>query len=132
MFLYLLNIHLPFLFVEIAVVRGGLSVFLKFLLPLYCGVSSLQVGLHEWLVKLSWLGELVLVFWWVEMSLFSLECPAVSFKVSVGLVWYLAACVLILRVMSLCWWRISLVCLAMNLVGSLVELGFNVGVEAFG
>ena len=55
-----------------------------------------------------------------------------SFEVSVGLVWSLAACVLILRVMSLCWWRISLVCLAMNLVGSLVEVGFSVGLEAFG
>ena len=31
---------------------------------------------------------------------------------------------------QLCW-RISLVCLALKLVGSLVELGFSVGMEAF-
>jgi len=30
---------------------------------LYCGVSSLWVGLYQWLVKVSWLGKLVLVFW---------------------------------------------------------------------
>ena len=29
-------------------------------------------------------------------------------------------------------WRISLVCLAVKLVGSWVELGFNVGMEALG
>ena len=28
-------------------------------------------------------------------------------------------------------WRISLVCLALKLVGSWVELGFSVGMEAF-
>ena len=26
---------------------------------LYCGVSSLWVGLYRWLVKVSWLGKLV-------------------------------------------------------------------------
>ena len=30
---------------------------------LYCGVSSLWVGLYRWLVKVSWLGKLVSVFW---------------------------------------------------------------------
>ena len=30
---------------------------------LYCGVSSLCVGLYRWLVKVSWLGKLVSVFW---------------------------------------------------------------------
>ena len=29
-------------------------------------------------VKVSWLGELVSVFWWVEMDLFSLKCHEVS------------------------------------------------------
>ena len=37
-----------------------------------------------------------------------------------------------LRVMFLHCWRISLVCLALKLVGSWVELGFSVGMEAFG
>ena len=34
--------------------------------------SFLWVGLDEWLVKVSWLGKLALVFWWVELDLFSL------------------------------------------------------------
>ena len=41
--------------------------------PLYCGVSLLWVGLHQWLVKVSWLGKPVSVFWWVELDFFSLE-----------------------------------------------------------
>ena len=45
---------------------------------LYCGVSSLWVGLDTWLVKVSRLGELVSVFWWVELDFFSLECNEVS------------------------------------------------------
>ena len=59
-------------------VWGGLSVWWKFVVPLYCGGSSLWVGLEEWLVKVSWLGKLELVFWWVELDLFSLECNEVS------------------------------------------------------
>ena len=42
--------------------------------PLYCGDCSLWVGLDKWLVKVSWLGKLVPVFWWVELDLFSLVC----------------------------------------------------------
>ena len=33
---------------------------------------------YRWLVKVSWLGKLVLVFWWVELDFFSLECNEVS------------------------------------------------------
>ena len=47
------------------------------MVPLYCGGSSQWVGLHDWLVKVSWLGKLVLVFWWVELNLFSLDCKEV-------------------------------------------------------
>ena len=36
------------------------------------------VGLDEWLVKISWLGKLPSVFWWVELDLFSLKCNEVS------------------------------------------------------
>ena len=36
------------------------------------------MGLDEWFVKVSWLGKLVLVFRWVELDLFSLECNEVS------------------------------------------------------
>ena len=48
------------------------------MVPLYCGGSSLWVGLDEWLVKVSWLGKLASVFWWVELDLFSLKCNEVS------------------------------------------------------
>ena len=47
---------------------------------LYCGVSSLWVGLYGQLAKVSWLGKLVLVFCWVELEKFSLECNKVSSK----------------------------------------------------
>ena len=43
----------------------------------------------------------------------------------------LVACIFVLRVLFLCCWRISLVCLSLKLVGSWVELGFSVGMEAF-
>ena len=56
-----------------------------------------------------------------------MKCPVVSFKVSMGLVWLLAAYISMLRLMFLHCWRISLVCLALKLVGSWVELGFSVG-----
>jgi len=59
-------------------VWGGLSVFWQFVVPVYCGVSSLWVGLDMWLVKVSWLGKLVLVFWCVELDFFSLECTEVA------------------------------------------------------
>ena len=59
-------------------VWGGLSVSWKFVVPLYCGGSSLWVGLDEWLAKVFWLGMLALVFLWVELDLFSLECNEVS------------------------------------------------------
>ena len=45
---------------------------------LYCGVSSLWVGLYGWLVKVSWLGKLMSVFWWVELDLLPLEYNEVS------------------------------------------------------
>ena len=48
------------------------------MVPLYCGGSSLWVELDEWLVKVSWLGKLMSVFWWVELDFFSLECNEVS------------------------------------------------------
>ena len=38
----------------------------------------------------------------------------------------------VLRVMFLLSWKVSLVCLALKLVGSWVELSFSVGVEVFG
>ena len=61
-----------------------------------------------------------------------MKCPVVSFEVSMCLVCLLSACVLMLRVIFLCFWRISMVYIALKLVGSWVELGFSVGMEAFG
>ena len=55
-------------------VWGGPSVFWQFVVPLYCGDFSLWVGLDGWLVKISWLGKLVLVLWCVELDFFCLEC----------------------------------------------------------
>ena len=59
-------------------VWGGLFVFWQFVVLLYYGSSLLWVGLDRWLVKVSWLGKLVLVFWWVELDFFFLECNEVS------------------------------------------------------
>ena len=40
-----------------------------------------------WLVKVSWFGKFVSVFWWVELDLFSLKCNEVSSsEFGVGLV----------------------------------------------
>ena len=36
------------------------------------------VGFYQWLVKVSWLGRLVLKFWWVELDFFSLELYELS------------------------------------------------------
>ena len=48
---------------------------------LYCGVSSLWVGLYGWLVKVSWLRKLVSVFWWMELDFFSREGNEVTSNV---------------------------------------------------
>ena len=62
-----------------------------------------------------------------------MKCPVVSFEVSIGLCDFWP---LVFLCSGLCscflWWRISLVCLALECVGSWVELGFSVGMEAFG
>ena len=36
------------------------------------------VGLDDRLVKISWLGKLVSVFWWVGLDFFCLGCNEVS------------------------------------------------------
>ena len=75
------------------------------------------------------------MFWWVELDLSSLECNEVfssEFWGVYGFHMTLGACILKLTVMFLHCWRISAVCLSLELVGSWVELGFSVGMEAFG
>ena len=54
-----------------------------------------------------------------------MKYPVMSYEMSVGLVWLWVACILKLRAMFLNCWRISLVCLALELFGSWVELGFQ-------
>ena len=61
-----------------------------------------------------------------------MKCPVVSFGVSMALAWLWKACLLMLRVVFLLCWRISTVCLALELVGCWVELGFSVRMEGFG
>ena len=39
------------------------------------------MDLDRWLVKVSWLGKFVYVFWWVELDFFSLKCNEVSSNV---------------------------------------------------
>ena len=117
MFLYLLNISCLFILFGVA-----------FLYAEVCGSSLLwmflPVGGVGWVAcQGSWLGKLASVFWWVELvsSLWSaMKCPVVSFEVSMGLVWLLAACIFVLRFMFLLCWKSSLVCLALKLVGSWV------------
>ena len=60
-----------------------------------------------------------------------MKCPVVSFGASMGLAWLWAACLLVVRAVFLLCWRISMLCLALELVSSWVGLGFSVGMEAF-
>ena len=78
LFLYLLGISLPFHLVYIAMFGVAFPYSGNLWSSLYCGVSSLWVGLYGWLVKVSWLGKLVSVFWCVELDFFFLECNEVS------------------------------------------------------
>ena len=61
-----------------------------------------------------------------------MKCPVVSFEMSVGLVCLWVACILKLRAMFPRCWRIYVVCLVLELIGSWVVLAFSVGMEAFG
>ena len=58
-------------------VWSGFSVFCWSVVSFYCGDFTQCVGLDNWLVKVSWFGKLVSMFWSVEMDFFSLECNEV-------------------------------------------------------
>ena len=60
-----------------------------------------------------------------------MKCPVMSYEMSVDLEQLWAACILKLRAMFLCCWRICVICLALELVGPWVVLGLSVGMEAF-
>ena len=49
-----------------------------------------------------------------------------------GLTWLQEARLLVFRVVFLFFWRIIMVCLSLELVGSWVGLGFSVDVKNFG
>ena len=88
------------------------------------------MGLYRWLVKVSWLGNLVSEFWWVELYFFSLECNEMSSN-ELWDVYSLGCLYLGAQGCVPCCWRICLVCLALKLVGACVVLGFSAGMEAF-
>ena len=56
-----------------------------------------------------------------------MECPVVSFEMGLW-VWF---DFLVIRAMFLHCWRICVVCLALDLIGSWVVVDFSVGMEAF-
>ena len=58
-----------------------------------------------------------------------MKYPEVSFGVTMGLAWLWATRILMFRVVFLFCWRIFMLCITLDLVGSWVELGFSVGVE---
>ena len=71
------GISLPFHLVYIAVFWAAFlysgSLWLLFIVELPpCGWGV------DLFVKVSWLGKLALVFWWLELDFFSLECNEVS------------------------------------------------------
>ena len=60
-----------------------------------------------------------------------MKCPVMSYEMSMALVLLWEACILKLKAMFLCCWRICMVCLALERVGLWVVLGFSAGMEAF-
>ena len=69
---------------------------------------------------------------WISSLWSAGKCLVVSFGVSMGLALLWSACLLMLRAVFLHCWRISMECLALELLDSWVELGFSVGMETFG
>ena len=98
-------------------VWGLLSSGWRVMVPLNCGVCSLWVELDQWLVKVSWLEELVSVFWWVEMDLLFLECNEVSSCQFLGFWGFgmaLGSPFFNVHVFVPGCWRISMVCLSLG------------------
>ena len=88
LFLYLLGIPLSLHLVYVA--EFGVSFLYSGSLwsCLYCGVSSLCVGLYRWLVKVSWLGKLVACSggWsWISSLWSAMKCPVMSYEMSMDL-----------------------------------------------
>ena len=90
--------------------------------------------LYRWLVKVSWLrklGQCSGGWSWISSLWSAMKCPVMSYEISVVLEQLWTACILELRDVFLYCWIICMVCLALELVGPWVVLGFSVGMEAF-
>ena len=68
---------------------------------------------------------------WISSLWSAMKCPVMSYEMSMVLGWLLSACILELRAVFQCCWRICMVYLSLELVGSWVVLGFSVSMEAF-
>ena len=76
-FLHLLHISL-FSFCLSYCVWDPLHAGWKVVVPLKYGVCPPWLGFDQCLVKVSWLGGLVPVFWWMRLDLVSLKGSAIS------------------------------------------------------
>ena len=75
------------------------------------------------------------MFWWMQLDLLSLECNEVSSSECWGVYGFgMTLGSLSFNARAVFWhcWRMSVVCLALELVSSWVELGFSASMEAFG
>ena len=61
-----------------------------------------------------------------------MACPVMSFEMGLCVRCDFGPCMLTLRAIFLRCWRICMVCLGLDLIGSWVVVGFSVGMEAFG
>ena len=88
LFLYLLDIPLCLHLVYIAEFGVAFLYSGNLWSSLYCGISSLWVGLYQWLVKVSWLRKLVSVFGglsWISSLWSAMKCTVMSYEMSVVL-----------------------------------------------
>jgi len=116
-----------FSFCLVYCVWGLLSAGWVVVVPLSYGDCSLWVSLDQWLVKVSWLGELTSVFCWMELDLFSLEGNAVSSREFWGVYGFcIALDSLSFNVQCYVCFVGRLACsLALDLASSWVELGLS-------
>ena len=92
------------------------------------------MGLDQCLVKVSWLGDLFLCSgeWsWILSLWRAVSCPVVCFGLSMGLVWFWVACLLMCRAVFLFFWGSVMGCSTLELAGIWAGPGLDVEVDAF-